>query len=49
MSDQKTLREAARLVRSKTIANRYDNAGYLLAKAWLAEHPEDDEESITEE
>lgn len=35
------LRAAAKLLQSKnTIANRYDNAGSLLARAYLAEHPE---------
>ena len=43
------LREAALLMRSKTIANRYDNAGYLLAKAWIAEHPADDDLCVTRE
>lgn len=41
------LREAALLLRGKnTIANRYDNAGNMLAKAYLAEHPADDDEQV---
>lgn len=45
------LRAAAKLLVSKnTISNRYDNAGVMLAKAWLTEHPaEDGGESVTDE
>ena len=44
------LRAAAELVRSKpTISNKYDNAASKLARAWLAEHPTDDDDPITPE
>lgn len=47
MSDE--LRAAAELIRSKdSIANRYDNAAWNLANAYLAEHPADDGEPVTE-
>lgn len=44
------LRAAAKLLVSKnTISNRYDNAGVMLAKAYLTEHLLDDDEPVTEE
>jgi hypothetical protein len=50
MSKSEELRAAAKLLVAKeSIANRYDNAGVRLAKAYLAEHPVDEDEPVTRE
>jgi hypothetical protein len=47
MSDE--LRAAAKLLVSKNTSNRYDNAGVMLAKVYLVEHPDDDGEFVDKE